>query len=183
MENVIIDTHGGGAGWIYLDNVDGTAEAGKNYYGIDNLKNLKDQDYRTKRNLLSLKMIIEKAKDEGNVIFLGCAMAKGQKGVEFMVEVHKFNYRTNTFASEAYNYGTIVKELNNDSYYTYYDTYRECINWDESVQLSTGETLHNQKGKGFKLMTAFKGIYQDLAVIGSYEGNLLINGDIGAIKY
>lgn len=44
-------------------------------------------------------------------------------------------------------------------------------------------THTNQKGEGFKLMTAFKGIIQDLAVIGSYDGNLLINGTIGAIKY
>ena len=182
-ENVILDTHGGGPGLIYLDNIDGSFVIGKNFYGIDELKNLNDKDYRTKSNLLSLKMIKEKVKDDGNVIFLGCTMAKGKEGVEFMVEVHKFNYRTNTFVSEAYNYATLLKEWSDDSYYTYYDDFRECINWGESILLSTGDVHKNEKGKGYKLMTAFKSVYKDLADTGDYDGNLLINGKIGAIKY
>jgi hypothetical protein len=32
-------------------------------------------------------------------------------------------------------------------------------------------------------MTAFKSVYKDLADTGDYDGNLLINGKIGAIKY
>lgn len=184
VENVIIDTHGGGPGLMYMDNVDGTFEIGINYFGVNNLKNLNEQNYNGRSNILSLKMILEKVKDNGNAIFLGCTLAKGNIGRDFLIEVHKYNYGTNTYASEAFNNGTLMEGKEYEgSLYNLYDKFMECIVWGKSTPLSTGGTHTNKKGEGFKLMTAFKGKYQDLAVVGNYDGNLFINGSIGAIKY
>jgi hypothetical protein len=179
-ENIIIDTHGGGAGWIYLDNLNGTHESSKNYYSIDDLKLLKKSATLVRRNILSLKMIIEKVKQYGNAIFLGCAMAKGKKGIEFMKEIHKFNYKTNTYVSEAFNIGSLQPDLQNLSYYSSGENeYYECINWNDTTQLASGG-IHNDKiNQGYKLMEARSAKYVDLSNIGNYSGNLLINGYAG----
>lgn len=182
-ENIILDTHGGGAGWIYLDNLDGTREVGKNYYGIDELKLIKNASPLTKRNILSLKMIMEKVEQDGNIIFMGCSMAKGSKGVQFLKEIHKFNYKTNTYASEAFNFATLDEKINNNSYYTQSNRYFECIEWGLSTPLDTGGVHTNKINQGYKLMEARSGKYVDLANIGNYNGNLLINGRNGDFIY
>jgi|GEM_PF-4752092 len=183
VENIIIDTHGGGAGIIYLDNIDADRKIGKNYYGLDQLANFKNQDALVRRNISSLKMIIEKVKDDGNVVFLGCTMAKGKDGVTFMKRVHQFNYKTNTYASEAYNFGSLQDYIDDDSFYHNGAKYRATIGWDISVPLESGEIHHNTKNNGFKLMTARKGIYYDLAKISNHFGNFYINGEFGEFKY
>jgi hypothetical protein len=182
-ENIILDTHGGGAGWIYLDNIDGTAEAGKNYYGIDELKSIKNASPLVKRNIPSLKMIMEKVEQDGNVIFLGCAMAKGSKGIQFMKEVHKFNYKTNTYASEAFNIGTLQAYIPDNSYYSQENRYYECIDWSSNTPLASGGVHQNKIKQGFKLMEARTAKYVDLANIGKYSGNLLLNGIKGDFIY
>lgn len=182
-ENIIMDTHGGGAGWIYLDNIDGTAEQGKNYYGIDELKSIQNASPLVKRNILSLKMIMEKVEQDGNVIFLGCAMAKGNKGIQFMKEVHKFNYKTNTYVSEAFNIGTLQDFIPDNSYYSRENKYYECIDWNSSTPLASGGIHNNKIKQGFKLMEARSAKYVDLANIGKHSGNLLINGIKGDFTY
>ena len=48
----------------------------------------------------------------------------------------------------------------------------------DGIQTAAGEL-----GKGYKMMNARKGILIDLAITGSYNGNLLIDGEYGRFKY
>ena len=63
------------------------------------------------------------------------------------------------------------------------------IGWNEGpYEVLNGEgtnteTFKNQLGKGYKMMNARKGILIDLAITGSYNGNLLIDGEYGRFKY
>ena len=187
VKNIIFDTHGGGAGWIYLDNKDNKNEIEINYFGYKHIANYNKYPDNIRQLILSLKMILEKIEENGNAIYLGCALARGETGIKFIKKIHSFNYKSNTFVSEAYNYGTVNE--NGEIYYKANGNYMPVIGWNEGpYEVLNGEgtnteTFKNQLGKGYKMMNARKGILIDLAITGSYNGNLLIDGEYGRFKY
>ncbi|MFZ4753947.1 MAG: hypothetical protein ACOYLG_11450 [Chitinophagaceae bacterium] len=189
VENIIFDTHGGGSALIYIDNIDGTFELGKNFIGNEHLLNYKKIKGKIKQNILSLKIMIEGVKDYGNVILLGCTVCKGEEGRVFSRAIHKLNYRTNTFVSEAFNTGSVDENSGERPWYVYSGYFQPTIDWDKGASIlnsqGTGFEFHqNQKGEGFKLFTAFKGEFVNIENKTPSEfGNLFIDGEYARFKY
>lgn len=193
VQNVIFDTHGGGPGLLYIDNKNGSHTIGVNYINEKHLLNYKSfetgksKEGVLKRNILSMKMILEQVENYGNAIFLGCTVAKDEPGKQLLIGLHGFNYMLNVYASQAYNIGTVGSD-SVSPWYTYSGIYQPTIDWKGFANVTNpsgvGTTRHyNIKGKGFKLMTAKDGFLQDLAVVGKYDGILKIDGIYARFDY
>lgn len=182
IENIVLDTHGGGSiapGYMYVNNTKAKNENGSNvgttYMNSNEVKSPSTPSMI--KDVAGLKGIANMVQDNGKMVLLGCGLAKGKEGLKLMKDISNINTKISIYGSEAYANGAIGTSPKDGILgltYNYYNRDVEVIT--HGLKVNTGDAVHtNGPNDNMVKISAENGKISELY-------NVTINGGTGDVK-